>query len=53
MPRDVAQRLITALDLGHMTPKAAKDFCAKSYRLKITGRTRDDVARAIGRAIIA
>jgi len=50
IPRDVAQTLITKLDLGHMKPSEAAQAAAR-YGVTITARTRDKVAREIGRAM--
>lgn len=49
LPRDVAQTLITKLDLNHISPKAAKEHALRYYGIELQGRTRDQVARDIGR----
>lgn len=50
LPKDVAQMLITKLDLGHATPKETKEHAAR-YGVTLVGRTREQVARSIGKAI--
>lgn len=51
IPKDVSQLLLMKLDTNAITPKEAKDH-AKRYGLVITGRTREQVSRAISRASI-
>ena len=50
IPRDVAQTLITKLDLGHVKPCEAANHAAR-YGVALTARTRDKMAREIGRAM--
>ena len=49
IPRDVAQLILSKLDANAITPSEAKQHAAR-YRVTITGRTRDQVARAISRS---
>lgn len=45
------QTLTTKLDLNHITPKAAKEHLKKFCGLNVSGRTREDVIRAMNREL--
>jgi hypothetical protein len=49
--RMTVQTLTTKLDLNQITPKEAKAHLKKFSGLTITGRTREDVIRAMGREL--
>jgi len=51
LDRDVAQSLITKLDLGHIRPKDAKEFAQKYCGVTLKGRTRDQLVRSINSVI--
>lgn len=53
LDREVAQSLITKLDLGRIRPKDAKEFAAKYYGVQLSGRTREQVAKSIGQCMAA
>jgi len=47
LPRDVAQMLVTKMDLNAITPTDAKAHASR-YGVTLTGRTREQVVRSIG-----
>ena len=49
IPQDVAQTLITKLDLRHITTTEAKEH-ARRYGVALSGRTREQLARSISRS---
>lgn len=53
LPRDVAQTLITKLDLGQTRPIDAKRHAEAHYGVLLSGRTREQVIKSIGEHIAA
>lgn len=50
IPRDVAQTVITKLDLGHITLSEARAFIRQVCGIEVGGRTKDRFIREIARA---
>jgi len=50
IPRDVAQTVITKLDLGHITLSEARAFIRQVCGTEVSGRTKDRFIREIARA---
>lgn len=47
IPRDVAQTLVTKLDLNHVTVKESKEFVLRLYGIALTGRTKAKIIREV------
>ena len=49
LPRDVAQMLIEKLDLESIRPIDAKSHALRIYRVELSGHTRSQVVKSIGK----